>query len=78
MGVPSKKDIGQCRLSIKAFGKHHDVAKHFFTIHVTQDNGDQSKHNRKVRIIMFLHFTLKYYSYEQTFLLLFIKQMFYV
>ncbi|XP_033227908.1 dystroglycan isoform X3 [Belonocnema kinseyi] len=47
LGVPSKKDIGQHRLSIKAFGKHGDVARDFFTVQVLQDNRDKSKHTDK-------------------------------
>ena len=55
LGVPSKKDIGQHRVSIKAFGKHGDVAKDIFIIQVMQDNRDKSKHkDQKVRFFPFL------------------------
>lgn len=44
VGVPSKKDLGIHRVTIKAFGRHGDVAKDTFSINVVAEKKDEIVH----------------------------------
>ncbi|XP_066592319.1 dystroglycan 1 isoform X2 [Prorops nasuta] len=43
-GVPSKKDIGSHRVTVKAFGKHGGTAKDTLTIQVLGEKNEEVKH----------------------------------
>ncbi|XP_054010632.1 dystroglycan 1-like isoform X1 [Hylaeus anthracinus] len=44
MGVPSKKDAGSHRLSIKAIGMHGETVKDLFVVQVVPENHEELKH----------------------------------
>lgn len=44
LGVPSKKDLGNYHLSIKAIGKHGDTAKDQFIVQVIPEKQEELKH----------------------------------
>ena len=43
-GVPSRKDVGRHRVTIKAFGKKDDVALDSFYVHVVPEKNEHFKH----------------------------------
>ncbi|OAD62671.1 Dystroglycan [Eufriesea mexicana] len=44
MGVPTKKDVGTHRLSVKVMGKHDDTAKDLFVVQVVPEKHEELKH----------------------------------
>ncbi|XP_043683650.1 dystroglycan-like isoform X4 [Vespula pensylvanica] len=44
LGVPSKKDVGNHHLIVKAIGKHGDNAKDAFFVHVVPEKREEVKH----------------------------------
>ncbi|CAL7949940.1 unnamed protein product [Xylocopa violacea] len=44
MGIPTKKDVGSHRLSVKVFGKHDDTAKDLFVVQVVPEKYEELKH----------------------------------
>ncbi|XP_076637441.1 uncharacterized protein LOC143349794 isoform X2 [Colletes latitarsis] len=44
MGVPSKKDVGSHRLSIKAIGMHGETVKDLFVVQVVPEKHEELKH----------------------------------
>lgn len=52
LGVPSKKDVGNHHLIVKAIGKHGDNAKDAFFVHVVPEKREEVKHkDGKVKLV---------------------------